>query len=478
MVREQLKPRRSPPAAILLCALIATLAAPAAARAAVPTVLSISPNNGREGSAITITGSGFGDHSEVLFGGTRSPLVSVNSSGSLSASAPPGGGTVDLRVGGAGGLSATTPADRFAYDAAPSSPWLGLDGNNSNSLGPPSEFTSRGVVYDRSGPVDWTAGELAREGGGPTAGGRVLGTDLANGMVPVVTIEYRGYSGAYQPDTAFPSEAHGQDTLAEYVSGFVASASSILAAYPDRGIVFEPINEPWGYTTPQFDGGEYADVVAKLLPAARSAGIPLTSVYVGATGDHWVTQMYAARPRLQSEVAGWYLHPYGPPSGASPEDVGGIQSLPAVQAEMTSGQNNLIVSEVGYCAADVNEGRSCGHDTFAHGVEAADALHEMLVNTQPYHEAGWLRALLVYSRNDGGWAMQLPGGALTEQGRTLLAFAEAQEPSSPASGSPPLVAIAGARCLAPLADAVVSSVRLFISDGFSCAGAAAAAARG
>ncbi len=456
-----------------MCALIAALAAPAAALAAAPAITAISPNNGRQGSAVTITGSGFGDHSQVLFGATRSPLVSVDSADSISAAAPAGSGTVDVRVGDAGGLSAASPADRFAYDGAPSWPWLGLDGNNSTSLGPAGEFSGHGIVYDRSGPVEWTAGELAREGGAPTAGGRALGRDLANGMVPVVTIEYRGYSGDYQPDAAFPSDARGHDTLAEYVSGFVASASSILAAYPNRGILFEPINEPWGYTTPQFDGGEYADVIAKLLPAARGAGIPLASVYVGATGGHWVTQMYAARPGLRSEVAAWYLHPYGPPRGTSPEDLGGIQSLPAVQAEMTSGQSNVIVSEVGFCALDVNGARSCGHDTFAHGVEAADALHEMLVNAQPYHEAGWLRALLVYSRNDGGWAMQLAGGTLTAQGRTLLAFAEAQEPSSPQS-RPPLL-LAPAHCAPPLADAIVSSTRLFISDGLSCAGAAAAA---
>ena len=412
--------------ALALCALIAALAAPAAASAALATVLSISPNNGRAGSAITLTGSGYDEHSEVFFGAVRAPLVSVDSAGTLSASAPPGAGTVAVRVGNGSGLSPATPTDNFAYDAAPSEPWLGLDGNNSNSLGPPAEFTGRGIVYDRSGPIEWTAGELATEGATPTFAGTALATDLANGMIPVVTIEYRGYNGSYKPDAAFPGEGQGRDTLAEYVAGFVASASSILAAYPNHGILFEPINEPWGYTTPRFDGAQYADVIAKLLPAARSAGIPLASIYVGATGEHWVTQMYATQPSLRTEIEGWYLHPYGPPSGTGPGDLGGIQSLPAVQAEMTSGQNNLIVSEVGYCALDVNGGRSCGHDTFPHGSEAADALHETLVNALPYHEAGWLRALLVYSRNDGGWAMQLTGGALTPSGEALEAFAYAQ----------------------------------------------------
>jgi len=70
-------------------------------------------------------------------------------------------------------------------------------------------------------------------------------------------------------------------------------------------VLFEPINEPWGYTTPQYGGAQYADVIAALLPAARAAGIPLDDIYVAATGkgctatgecmsNGWLTSMYAA----------------------------------------------------------------------------------------------------------------------------------------------------------------------------------------
>ena len=453
----------------LLIGTVGTAMCPAPAQAAAPAVAAIAPNNGPQagGTGVTISGSGFGDGDSVSFGGRPATVVTVDSPSSISAASPAGSGTVDVRVAGPGGGSAATPADRFAYDPPPSGPWLGLDGNNSTYLGPVATFAERGVVYDRSGPVDWTAGELARAGGAATAKGTALATDLANGMIPVVAIEYRGYSGSYRPDPAFPSEAHGSRTLGEYVGGFVASAASILAAYPDRGILFEPINEPWGYTTPQFDGAQYAAVIARLMPAARRAGIPLASIYVGATGRRWVSQMYAAEPELRSEIAGWYLHPYGPPRGSSEEAAGGIQSLPLVQAEMTSGQNNIIVSEVGYCALDVLDGQACSHDTFAHGSEAAAALHEMLADALPYHEEGWLRALLVYSRNDGGWAMQLPGGAFTEQGRTLLAFAAAQQPPATPPGLS-TAAAAASICTPPLAEAIVSATELYVSDGLSC----------
>jgi len=245
-------------------------------------------------------------------------------------------------------------------------------------------------------------------------------------MVPISPIEYRGYEGPYGSEPRFPTEAHGSSTLKQYVQGFVKTASAILAAYPGRRILFEPINEPWFATTPRFMGARYADIIAKLLPAARAAGIPLNSIYVAATGRHWISQMYTARPSLQREIQGWYFHPYGPASGSSEENSEGIQSLPAVQAEMTSGQNNIIISEVGFCALDVNRGEHCGGPYFANASAAAEQLTEALDNAVPYHEAGWLRALLVYSRNDGGWAMQLPHGRLTASGEALEAFADTQ----------------------------------------------------
>jgi len=301
-------------------------------------------------------------------------------------------------------------------------------------------------VYDRSGDpwLDWTAGELPVEGGRTTEGGRALATSTRAGMIPDVVIEYRGYNGSYRSDPDFPQErttseaAEGRGTISAYVTGFVKSAQAIHRKYPRA--IFEPMNEPWAYTTPEYNGAAYAEVIARLLPQAEAAGIPLSSIYVAATGrgctpeadglhcasNDWIPAMYAAQPILQTEIQGWYLHPYGQPSGAGEDDDWGIQSVPLVQAAMTSGQNNIIVSEVGYCADDVNGGASCDGWPQERSAQAARNLTEMLDNALPYHEAGWLRALLVYSRSDGGWAMQLWDGALTAQGQALQEFARSQ----------------------------------------------------
>ncbi len=396
-----------------------------------PSIVSIDPNNGAAagGTLVTIEGSGFAAGATVAFGATPASSVKVLSATTIVAMAPAGSGLVGIRVSAGTAPSTSTPADRFAYDPPPAAHWLGLNGNGDTELGPIDRFERAGIVYDRSGPIDWIAGELPERGGRPTPGGRALSRDYGAGMTPVVTIEYGGYEGEYEPDPHFPGVRGGSKSLERYVEGFVASAKAILRAHPGRRVLFEAMNEPWGYTTPQFDGAQYAAVVAKLLPAARRAGIPLQDVYVAATGRRWIAQMYRARPQLQTEVEGWYLHPYGPPNGVAGESSEGIQSLPQLQAEMTSGQNNLIVSELGYCARNVNGGRGCGSPSTATGEEAARDLTKALENAVPYHRAGWLRVLLVYSRSAGGWAMQFPDGRLTAQGRALLAF-QARLPSS------------------------------------------------
>jgi len=69
---------------------------------------------------------------------------------------------------------------------------------------------------------------------------------------------------------------------------------------------------------------------------------------------------------------------------------------------MTSGQNNIIISEVGFCALDVNAGKNCGGPTSHTAPQRPERLTEVLDNAVPYHEAGWLRALIVYSRTMAG----------------------------------------------------------------------------
>jgi IPT/TIG domain len=438
----------------LMCGLCGAVASAAAAQATVPVITSIAPNNGAAagGTSVTVTGSGFTAGSTIRFGATTGTAVMVLSPGTITVTSPAGGAgePVNITVTGSGGSSAVTPKDQFAYDPPAAAAWLGLNGN-SGGVAPERlhEFAGSNVVYDRGGApwLDWVAGELPSEGGNTTEGGRALATSIGAGMIPDVTIEYRAYQGNYQPDANFPQErtkaeeAAGKEGIRGYVEGFVKSAKAIHEKYPS--VIFEPMNEPWGYTTPEYNAVQYASVIARLLPEAKAAGIPLSSIYVGATGkdcpaqapggecvsNGWVPAMYAVQPSLQTLVQGWYLHPYGPPKGVGEYDGVGIESVPLVQEVMTSGQNNIIVSEVGYCAVDVNEGHGCSHTE--RSKRSAKHLTQMLRVALAYHEAGWLRALLVYARSDGGWAMQLPNGTITPQGQALQKFGRSTQPAAP-----------------------------------------------
>ncbi len=445
-------------AVVLTLCLAGALGSSSAASAAVPTVTGISPNNGADagGTSVTITGTGFITGSTVKFGSASATGVTIHSSESITATSPTGSGSelVNVAVTNSNGTSASVPKDQFGYDPAPIAPWLGLDGN-SNGIASEyiDEFVANNIVYDRGGApgIELRAGELLEEGGKVTEAGKELATSIGAGMIPDVMISYKTYEGNCESEPGFPQERtkkeeeEGKETIKEYVEGFVKSVTAIHEKYPSA--IFEPMNEPWCYTTPQYNGSEYANVIAKLLPEAKAASIPLSDIYVGAIGwdctatecgkychvehpkaectsNDWVSAMYAAQPKLETEIRGWYFHPYGPPSGTEEGDSRGIETLPVVQARMTSGQNNIIVSEVGYCDEEVDKGEECGGNGVTNAVAEKD-MAEMLDNALPYHEAGWLRALIVYARKGSGWAMQeYPSRILSREGEALDAFGD------------------------------------------------------
>jgi hypothetical protein len=413
-----------------VCAVWA-LAGAAAAGAAVPTVKAISPNNGPAagGTSVTIEGSEFIAGSKVKFGSSEATGVKIESTSKIVATSPAGSELVDVKVTSSGGTSAAVAKDQFGYDPSPSGLWLGLASNSSyHYLGSTGEFVAHNIVYDRNGHIEWEVGESGEE---LTKAYEDLERSIEAGMIPIVTIEYTGYPGCGWNGECLPSGT----AIKTYYEGFVKIAKELRGLYPGRPMLFEPINEPWGYGT----AAQYAEIVAQLLPEVQKAGIPLNTIYVGAAfgarGVKWISKMYEAKSALGKEIQGWYFHPYGPPTSTEKQKSEGlgIESVPYLQKEMTSGQNNIIVSEVGYCTPDVNNSKEVEKECEAarsdgygaeNSTQAAKWLKEALERAKTYHAAGWLRALLVYSRGAGGYAMQLTGGALTKQGEALDSFAE------------------------------------------------------
>ncbi len=88
---------------------------------AVPSVTAVSPVAGSlaGGTSVTITGTAFAGASIVDFGTTAASNLVINSSTSITVTAPAGSGTADITVTTPVGTSATSAADEFSYEAAP-----------------------------------------------------------------------------------------------------------------------------------------------------------------------------------------------------------------------------------------------------------------------------------------------------------------------------------------------------------------------
>jgi hypothetical protein len=87
-----------------------------------PTVTDISPNSGSAGggTSVTITGTDFFDVTGVSFGAASASSFTVDSLTTITAIAPPGTGTVDVRVEASSKTSPITSADQYTYQGSPS----------------------------------------------------------------------------------------------------------------------------------------------------------------------------------------------------------------------------------------------------------------------------------------------------------------------------------------------------------------------
>jgi hypothetical protein len=332
----------------------------------------------------------------------------------------------------------TPPVPALAAPTPPAA-WLGLNYNSGANTGGLRDFAKRGVVYDREGSTEVAPGETAENA---PQFRQALDKLYAAGMVPDIVVDPAvGPPGCKQnPNPSKLCLPTDTNDIESYVRGFIQTASSVLRVHPGKRVLFEPMNEPWDWASPpgtqsgKDAAAEYAAVLARLLPAAKANKIPFNDIYVPATGilsdrTSWIPDLYDAQPCLKpgtsscGPIAGWNLHPYGRPNSFTE----GIESVPGVRALMLSGQDNVVVSEIGFCATDVSGGKDCDHnqpDIDGPSSQTAAWLSETLEEAAPMHQAGWLKALLIWERIGGGWAMQNSDGSLTAQGRALDLFAD------------------------------------------------------
>ena len=186
-----------------------------------PTVTSIAPTKGpiTGGTTVSITGTNFTGVTGVTFGGTGATSFRFDNATQITATAPAGTGTVDVRVTTAGGTSATSAADQFTYVAAPTAGSLTLN-----------VVLNTAKTFDLSGQVsgDYTSMSLVAA---PLKGTVVLN---ANG------------SGVYTPNLGYygPDSFMYQATGPGGVSAFGTVTLSVAAPVPTIEQPSDPVVVP------------------------------------------------------------------------------------------------------------------------------------------------------------------------------------------------------------------------------------------
>jgi hypothetical protein len=160
---------------------------------AMPTVTGLAPATGPAGGGtiVTITGTNLSGATAVKFGGSAAVWFNVMSATSITAKAPAGSGTIDVRVTTTFGTSATSAADQFIYAAPASRTFVsastGSDSNTCTRVAPCLTFaaalenTSAGGEIDVLDPGDFgpvtLTGSITIDGGN----GLVAGIGVAPG---------------------------------------------------------------------------------------------------------------------------------------------------------------------------------------------------------------------------------------------------------------------------------------------------------
>ncbi len=227
-----------------------------------PTVTSISPMSGPApgGTAVTITGTGFTGTTQVQFGGSNASGYTVVNATTITATAPPGTGTVDVRVTTPGGVSPNTAADDYTYVPAPTV----------SSIAPTSGPTTGGTLVTITGSQFTTVTQV--QFGGTNA----TGFTVVNGNTITATAPAHA-AGLADVRVTSPSGTSA-DTAADDFT-FIG-LPTVTALSPDQGTSI-------GGTTVTITGTEFTGATAVTFGGVNASGytvVNATTITASAPG--------------------------------------------------------------------------------------------------------------------------------------------------------------------------------------------------
>jgi large repetitive protein len=252
-----------------------------------PAVTSVSPNGGAGGTVTTIGGTGLSGAQQVLFGGAAATSVKVNSDTAITATAPPGAGTVDVTVLTPNGFTATSPADQFTYVAP------------TNTL--TASVTGNGTVTSNDGAISCPSTCSANYG---------TGAQVTLRARPSAGSSFSGWSGACSGFGSCVVTMNGAESVSATFVQDVATLSVAVAGY---GTV---TSSPAGITCGSICTMNYAGGTVVTLTATPSAGATFTGWGGACSGNGGCAVTVNAATTVTAE----FTAPGGSSSASAPGD--------------------------------------------------------------------------------------------------------------------------------------------------------------
>ena len=310
---------------------------------AMPAVTGLAPATGPTagGTIVTITGANLSGATAVKFGGTAAVWFNVMSATSITAKAPAGSGTVDVRVTTTFGTSATSAADQFTYAAPASRTFVsastGVDSNTCTRDAPCLTFaaalknTSAGGEMDVLDPGDFgpvtLTGSITIDGGG----GLVAGV----GVVP-------GTSGIT----------------------INAGADDVIIL---RGLVFDGYGET-GASGVVFNSGSRLEIEQCTFQGFDTAGIAFTP----GTGSATTAKMFVENSTMVGNAGGVLVKPT--------EGIAAAVTLFAVHIDQNSGSGLIADGTSGSGPIQVAMGDSSASFNASNGIDVTSAQASVTVD--------------------------------------------------------------------------------------------------
>jgi hypothetical protein len=278
--------------------------------ATMPSVTSISPNNGPTagGTTVTITGANLTAATAVRFGSTNAASFTVNSTTSITATSPAGSGTVDITVTTPGGTSPTSAADRFTYSATAATTIAVTSSLNPSMSGQSVTFTA--TISASSGTP---TGNVTFKDGAVVLGIGTLSDGTAALSTAALAVGNHSITATYAGDSNFAASI--SPALVQTVSQAATATTITSSLNPSE------VGKSVTFTATVSSGGgtptgavNFKDGAALLGAGTLSGGIATFTTSSLTLGSHSITANYAGVANFAASVSATLIQAVNTPA--------------------------------------------------------------------------------------------------------------------------------------------------------------------